>query len=51
MKKFFVLIWFVFIMIMICFALDTFTHEKNLIWDVVSNGVEDLSMWVYRYLR
>ncbi len=51
MKKFFILIWFIFIMIMISFALDTFTHEENLIWDSVSDGVEDLSMWAYRQLR
>ncbi len=51
MKKFIVLIWFIFIMIMIAFAMDTFTHEENLIWNVVSDGVEDLSMWVYKKLR
>ncbi len=51
MKKFIVLIWFIFIMIMVAFAMDTFTHEENLIWNVISDSVEELSMWVYRYLR
>lgn len=51
MKKLFVFIWFIFIMIMICFALDTFTHEENVIWDAVSDGVKELSMWAYRQLR
>ncbi len=51
MKKFIVFIWFIFIIVMIAFALDTFTHEENLIWNSVSDGVEDLSMWVYRQLR
>lgn len=51
MKKFIVFIWFIFIMIMIAFAMDTFTHEENLVWDAVSDGVEELSMWAYRHLR
>ena len=51
MKKFIVFTWFIFIMIMIAFAMDTFTHEENVIWDSVSDGVEELSMWAYRHLR
>ncbi len=51
MKKLIVFIWFIFIMIMIAFAMDTFTHEENLVWDSVSDVLEDLSLWAYRQLR
>ena len=51
MKKFIVLIWFIFIMIMICFALDAVIGIDNIIWDIVSDGVEELSMWTYKKLR
>ncbi len=51
MKKLFLLIWFVFIMIMIYFGLDSITGERNVVWDAVSNGFEELSMWVYKHLR
>jgi len=51
MNKLFVFIWFIFIMIMVAFALDTFTHKENLIWDSVSDGLKELSIWTYRHLR